>query len=359
MRDPFSWSLPLGRLFGITIRIHILFLLFVFIMWARAATDAKAYPGSGGAMLVLMLLLFFSVLLHEFGHCFAARWVDGDAREVLLWPLGGLASCEVPHTPRANFICAAGGPLVNLLLCVLVGGVLVACQLVPSFDPRPGQVWLPELYNFHDGKTMQGSLLTVAIDPAYRLETWQVLLAMFFWVNWVGLLINVLLIGYPLDGGRMFQALLWPRLGYRQSMLTAIVVGFLVMLLVGVYAIIVNELLVLCLAAFIYYGCKAEWIRLESGGEESLFGYDFSQGYTSLERDQPAAAPRKKRQNFVQRWLQRRAARKLQRAQERHEADEQRMDQLLQKILEHGKDSLTDEEQRFMKRVADKKRNQS
>ncbi len=37
-------------------------------------------------------LLFVSVLLHEFGHCFAARWVDGDATEIMIWPLGGLAS---------------------------------------------------------------------------------------------------------------------------------------------------------------------------------------------------------------------------------------------------------------------------
>ncbi len=356
MRDPFSWSLPLGRLFGITIRMHILFVVFVLGMWLRAATLWGSVGGA--AMLVIMILLFFSVLLHEFGHCFAARLVDGDAREVLLWPLGGLASCELPHTPRAHFVCAAGGPLVNLLLCTLVGGVLVAFQFVPSFDPRGNQVWVPELYNFHDGKAHAGSLLAVSLGDRLPLETWQVLLAMFFWVNWVSFLLNVVLIGFPLDGGRMFQAALWPRLGYRQSMLTAIFVGFLVMFIVGTFSIIVNEVMWFFLAVFIYFACKAEWIRLETGGEESLFGYDFSQGYTSLERDQPPPV-RKRRQNFIQRWLQRRAARKRQREEESQAADERRMDELLQKILEHGKNSLTDEEQRFMKRVADKKRNQS
>src|SRR5437762_2318190 len=216
MRDPFSYSLPIGRLFGITIRIHLLFFIFVLAMWLKAATDPKWPPGAGSAMLALLTLVFFSVLLHEFGHCFAARYVDGDAREVLLWPLGGLAACEVPHTPRANFICAAGGPLVNLGLCVIVGCILAACHFVPSFDPRWEQVWRPELYNFHEGKWLGGTLLH---ETSRGLETWQVLLAMFFWVNWFGFLLNVLLIGYPLDGGRMFQALLWPRLGYRQAML--------------------------------------------------------------------------------------------------------------------------------------------
>src|SRR5262245_59066634 len=123
MRDPFTWSLPFGRMFGITIRIHILFPIFILIMWLQAATK-KPDPGHNFAlqMLAVMGLLFISVLIHEFGHCFAARSVDGDANEVLLWPLGGLANCDVPNTPRAHFLTAAGGPLANLLLCVLAAG---------------------------------------------------------------------------------------------------------------------------------------------------------------------------------------------------------------------------------------------
>ena len=39
----------------------------------------------------LAVLFFVSVLCHELGHCFVARWVDGDATEIMMWPLGGLA----------------------------------------------------------------------------------------------------------------------------------------------------------------------------------------------------------------------------------------------------------------------------
>ena len=55
-----------------------------------------------------MGLLFFVVLLHELGHCFMARRVGGEASEVLLWPLGGLAAVDVPHSARANFLTTAG-----------------------------------------------------------------------------------------------------------------------------------------------------------------------------------------------------------------------------------------------------------
>src|SRR5205807_4688507 len=108
-----------------------------------------------------------------------------------------------------------------------------------------------------------------------------------FWDNWILFLLNVLLVGFPLDGGRMLQSVLWKYVGYRQATLVAIFVGFIVALVVGVYSIAVGEQLALCLALFIGISCWQQRVILETGGEESLFGYDFSQGYTSLERDQP------------------------------------------------------------------------
>ncbi len=139
--------------------------------------------------------------------------------------------------------------------------------------------------------------------------------------------------------------------------MAAVYAGFISALLFGVFAILGNELLALCLALFIFFACRLQWIILEGGGEDSLLGYDFSQGYTSLERDQPAPRKRRPRENVWQRWWRRRAQRKLQRQQEQREADERRMDQLLEKVQRDGLQSLTDEERRFLKRVSDKYRN--
>jgi len=356
MRDPFSWSIPLGHWFGVLVRVHFLFLLFVLVMWLRTAGKSGAQAGLD--MLVLMGLVFVSVLLHEFGHCFTARWVGGEATEVLLWPLGGLASVEVPSTPKANFLTAAGGPAVNVGLCLLATGVLLACSLRPSLNPLPDQAWSSLAYNFIDGKWMGSRYSSLAADQ--MLPYWQVLLVQFFWVNWFGFLLNVLLIGFPMDGGRMFQAALWPRLGYRESMQIAVFVGFVVMFLVGIFSLVQNELLWLCLAMYIYFACKFEWLKLEHTAEDSLFGYDFSQGYTSLEHSaerEQTERPRRKKQSFWQRFWQRRAARRMQKEQQTQLQEEQRMDQLLEKIQREGKTALTDEEQRFLKRVADKYRN--
>jgi Zn-dependent protease len=356
------WSLPLGRLFGINIRVHILFPIVAVGLILRVAfqKDIKN-PLPDGAwtdMAMLVALLFVSVLLHEFGHCFAGRFMDGDAQDILIWPLGGLAYVEVPHTPRAHLVTAAGGPLVNVVLCLVCALLLVG---VPAFGYWPplnplnfpwridgsGTVFLSQWGGGEDVRVTYQGLNIVAI-----------VLARLFWINWVLTLLNVVLPGFPLDGGRIFQSILWRWFGYRQATLAAVFAGFLTMFVVGLAAIVFNELLPLCLAVFIYVACRQEWIALESGSEEGPFGYDFSQGYTSLERDQVTAAPQPRRkQNWWQRWRQKQQAKKMQREQEVREAEERRMDELLAKVQREGMGALTEEEKRFLKRVSDRYRN--
>jgi Zn-dependent protease len=416
MRDPMTWSVPLGRYFGAVVRLHILFPIVALGLILRVAVQKDAAPGMWIEASILMGLLFVAVLLHEFGHLFGARAVDGDCQEILIWPLGGLASCEVPHTPRANFICAAAGPLVNLLLCLLCVAILATQSLLPSFKPWMNPYY-PVVYNWSEARYYgsmggRGDLLTFtgykdangqpinppadktnsflvhpdqveftkgkeAKDHPYRVVTergehesgyyvdfeqmpasragWVVLLTRFFWVNWFLFLLN-LIWAFPLDGGRLLQSVWWAWTGdYRRATLSAIFFGFIWMFIILLYALTATEqVLPLCLAFFIYVSCRRQWILLETGGEESLFGYDFSAGYTSLERDQPSGPPTppRRRQSWWQRWLQRRAARKLQRELEQREAEERRMDELLEKIQRLGRDSLTDEERRFLTRVS-------
>lgn len=362
MRDPLFLSIPLGRLFGITIRIHLLFPVVALAMILRFALKKEPAPieGTWIDVSMLVLLLFVSVLLHEFGHCFAARWVDGDATDIMMWPLGGLANVDLPHQPRAHLITAAAGPAVNLLLCI-VCGLLLAFTLDPSFQPP----WNPFVSPLRGGpKEVQ--LLADCTHGYIGLYTWSgelkavnhvwpLILARMFWINWSLFLLNVLLVCFPLDGGRIVQSLLWPHFGYRQATLWVIYAGFVMTVLVGALSIIFEEILVFCLALFIYFSCRNQLIILETGGEEGLFGYDFSQGYTSLERDQTQAVTTK-RESWWKRWRDRRAARKLQHEIETREADERRLDELLEKVQKVGMNGLTDEERRFMKRVSDRYR---
>jgi stage IV sporulation protein FB len=354
LRDALSWSFPIGQLFGIMIRVHLILPIVMVSLIARAALVKTNPAGMWQDATMLMIVMFFSVLLHEFGHCFAARFMDGEADEILMWPLGGLAFARsLPHTPSAHFVFTLGGPLVNLVLCLIAGlAIFLAFDFLPPFNP------FDPPYRLHDNR-IDIELSTWSEGVKETGNVLAIVLARVFWINWLLLLFNTVLVGLPFDGGHMLQAALWPRLGHYQSKKVAIYAGFVCAVLVGIYSIIYTEPMMAFLTIFIFVACAQEWMALESAHEDSLFGYDFSQGYTSLEKDEAPAPPKPKKQNFIQRWLAKRAAKKLQMEIEQREADERRMDDLLDKIQKHGKGSLTDEEQRFLKRVAERYKNKN
>ena len=56
MRDPFAWALPIGRIFGITVRVHILFIIFVLVMWLKSLRPEKP---DGSAIIIAAGLYIF------------------------------------------------------------------------------------------------------------------------------------------------------------------------------------------------------------------------------------------------------------------------------------------------------------
>ena len=398
MRDPMSWSIPLFRAYGIQVRLHILYILITIgLIWRAIDASPKYWVD---IVLVGVVMLFIVILLHEFGHCFAARRVDGDADEILMWPLGGLAYVRVPETPRANFVATAGGPAVNLVFCVICGVVLVAASYIPPLNPiNFGSLIDPEMHNFSDGqdyigrgdiyhrwvkegtqeritgplgqfpdggvfilKEKERGTFPVAVRVEHasiaRMPDWALWTARLFWMNWFLFLLNVLLPAFPLDGGRLFQCFIWARSDYRNGTTMACYGGYVVAALLFIVSLFVIDPLVLAMAIFIFWSSYRQLMMLEIGEGESFMGYDFSQGYTSLEKGE-APPPRPKRPGFIKRWLQARRARRLQREAEQRAADEARLDELLDKVHRLGKESLTDEERRFMERVSGRYRNRS
>jgi Zn-dependent protease len=399
MRDPMSWSVPVFRAFGIQVKVHLLFFIFTIGMFLRQV-GAKDNPVWWVDVLFFTIILLFAiVLLHEFGHCFGARHVGGDAKEVLLWPLGGLAYVDVPHNPKANFITTAAGPGVNVVICVACALGLVAGGFLPnanplanpyvsevknyrdrrvhtseyglkvyqpgSNDPVPGQVILDEMVK----KSERGLYERVTWKPedADRMAammggermiapSWVTWLNRTFYLSWMLFLFN-LIPAYPLDGGRLLQSVVWAKRDYRKGVVVAAYTGFGVAVLFLIVSIAANEALFMGLALFMLYEASMALYRLEMD-DTGPFGYDFSAGYTSLEKDEEPP-PKPKRAGWFKRWRLARAAKRLQRENEERARDDERMDQLLEKIARTGKESLTDEERRFLERMSARRRNMS
>ena len=320
----FSWAFPLFTVFGIRVKIHLLFVLMIVseLVWSLGKKDA--YSLSTPYVALGLAALFLMVLLHEFGHCFACRWVGGEANEVLLWPLGGLAFCLPPHQWRAAFITTAGGPAVNVMLAPIFGlGVLIAT----------GWNWHYVLLNpFHITAPLSG------------LGHWWTVALWWCYSTNLGLLVfNLVMPMFPLDGARMVQELLWARIGYRRSMVIAVNVGLFVAVVVAVISLTADQSRMLGLALFGGITCFFEKRKLAVYEDNGLPpGYDFSRGYKGL----PPEEPRRRREP---------GKREL-RQQRRTEELNAEVDRILAKIAATGMGSLTRKEKSVLRGETDRKR---
>lgn len=110
-----SWSIKIARLAGIPVKLHLTFLILV----AFIALSAGSLGGILSSLLMIVLL-FGSVVLHELGHALAARRYGISTRDITLLPIGGLAMLErFPDNPRQEIVIAAAGPAVSFGLAGL------------------------------------------------------------------------------------------------------------------------------------------------------------------------------------------------------------------------------------------------
>ncbi|HVR73258.1 MAG TPA: site-2 protease family protein [Planctomycetota bacterium] len=334
-------GIRVGRIRGVEVRIHWMLLVILLVQLLVNHMGRVRPPSPFSSWLVSSGALLFSILLHELGHCYAAFRLGGSAERVVLWPLGGLAYATAPQHPRAQFWLAAGGPLVNLALGLISAVVCIACR----WD------FLPYLMAGGDFRPLEAFFQ--------------------FSVLWnTFLLLPNLIWCYPLDGGRMFLAIAWMKTGsYGQAVLRTLkvsrvtaVLSLIVGLLIFVYGIVDKDFALgspllwqlswglLLVALVFFHEGKALEERLAHGEEEDgIFGYDFSRGYTSLERTATRKAGRVTLVSALREKFRERA-----RIQKREKEDEirRRVDELLAKIHDDGMESLDREERRFLEKAS-------
>src|ERR1041385_3576666 len=120
-----SWSLPILRIYGIQLRIHITFLLL--IGWLGFGYYAQGGSAVAFWRVIFVLLLFLCVVLHEFGHAIAAKSYGINTPDITLLPIGGVARMErIPEEPKQELVIAIAGPMVNVIIAaclyVVIGG---------------------------------------------------------------------------------------------------------------------------------------------------------------------------------------------------------------------------------------------
>jgi Zn-dependent protease/predicted transcriptional regulator len=234
-----NWSFEILRIRGISLRVHITFFIIV-ILSALQWSDLGG--GVGGALfgVILILLLFVCVALHELAHSLVAQHYGIPVRSITLLPLGGVAQISKnPDTPLHDLLIAVAGPLVN----VLIAGVL-AVVLGTGLH-----------LNVLAGRGL--------LNGDFNQPTWTNLLFWLLAAN-VSLALFNLIPAFPLDGGRIFRALLAMALGYPRATRIAGVVGQLLALGLGIVGILISDWVLVLIAVFIFVGAGQQTPVAES-----------------------------------------------------------------------------------------------
>jgi Zn-dependent protease/CBS domain-containing protein len=215
-----SWSLPIVRIAGIQLRIHITFLLL--IGWLAIGYYAEGGSAAAAGRVFFILLLFLCVVLHEFGHALAAKAFGINTPDITLLPIGGVARLErMPEEPKQELIIAAAGPAVNVVIAL---GIWLVIGWEPAADP-----------GVFEGPNLLMKLL--------QINVWLVLFNM--------------LPAFPMDGGRILRALLATRMSYARATQTAATVGQGFAFIFGFLGLLFNPMLIF-IALFVYIGASQE-----------------------------------------------------------------------------------------------------
>ncbi len=316
------WSFPCGTWFATHVRVSIYFPALVLVVCLRLKDLQLGLLFSG--------ILFLSVVFHEFGHIVAARRTGGSGREILVWPLGGLAFVHPADTLRSQVMTTAAGPLVNMLLCCLT---------------------LPYTWNSSHWAAAINPFELPRVDIA--ANPLQAILLFTFCANWLLTLVNLIPV-HPLDGGRLLQTVLASRLGGDVGTGWYLRVGFAVAMIGMFTGLILDSTWLVFIGAIVMTLNLLESFQMQTGDayDDSFMGYDFSQGYTSLERSGESTGEH--RPGPIKRWMQKRRDERERLSQLRDTEAEQKLDELLEKVHTAGMDSLTEAERRQLRRASDR-----
>jgi Zn-dependent protease len=321
--NPINWSFRAGRVWGIDIRVHVTFLLgAVVLLWMempqKGERTLEPFSHILGDAVATYAILFAIVLLHEFGHCWGARRTGGEADEILLWPLGGLASVNPPHDPRAHLVTTLAGPMVNVAICAVCSAILA--------------LWTGSLGAIPWNPLHPVTPVNDAIFPT-TAQNWVLRV---FGTSYFLLLINMLPV-FPFDGGRVVQACIWSRAGYRRAGEIAATTGR-----IGLGGLFTDQSwLFVMIAVFGYATCWQTRMALRDRPEYAdELGYESSGPFSGAER--PEARPR--RPGLVKRMRMRRAAAQAERERQAREQHEQSVEEVLRKVSKMGMSSLSPKE---------------
>ncbi len=345
------------------------FVLFALVTLFFAYREGQNPQAEGSAVSLTWMAVFslaallVGVIFHEVGHYYAALLLGGQMKESVLTPLGGFKPAVEPADPLRAVAVHLAGPGANLVICLLC---------------LPGL-----MFGFSSADDFFGLLNPLAPMASVTHSPWDTALKLFFWVNWVLVLVN-LIPAFPFDGGRAARAALsrlWERGGRRTAgALVARAAQFSAIGL-GLVAWLTREVpaqgaaaplwfALLLIAVFLLFSARQEPEAVVAAEEEepvprrrdghlvapwqyespddytpqfpsTAYDDEYSSGFSS---DEEATSPYG--------WLEQRREERREHDRETEAEEEERVDEILARVHEHGMSSLSPEDRELLNRVS-------
>lgn len=237
-------AIKLFTWFGIPVFLHWTFgLIFVYILWHAQANNLSVYETVW--LTGLFMALFVCVLLHEYGHALSARRYGVQTRDIVLMPIGGVARLErMPEKPMQEFIVAIAGPLVNVAIAIIL------MALIGLFaDPAHLEMLRNVLVNNSNEEVIEEANVQIPqlLQFAVNLTATNIALVLFNMIP-----------AFPMDGGRVFRALLSMRTGRPRATRIAATVGQVIALGLVAYGLMNDAFMLAILGIFVIYAARSE-----------------------------------------------------------------------------------------------------
>ena len=227
-----KWTLKLGRIGGIDVRMHFTFVLLIswvaLVHWRQGQSLVAVFLG-----VLFILAVFMCVILHEFGHALTAKRFGIKTRDIILLPIGGVARLErMPTHPLQELWVALAGPAVNVVIAI---SILIWLKLTASMEP----------------------IQTLTISSGTFLQRLMV-------VNLFLVAFNMIP-AFPMDGGRVLRAVMATRVEYGRATQIAASIGQAIAVFFGITGLFYNPMLLL-IAVFVWIGAaqEASMARMQS-----------------------------------------------------------------------------------------------
>jgi Zn-dependent protease/CBS domain-containing protein len=215
-----KYSFRIGSAWGIPIELHITFILLIAAVFALFFPDVY--------LSIVMLSLFVFVVFHELAHSVVARHYGIRVRKIVLYPIGGVSEIEeVTENPAIEWKLAIAGPLMSFLM----GGLLL----------------------------MSSQIITVGVPAEAFKQSFTTIGSFVLDLALLNLILGAfnLIPAFPMDGGRVFRALLAERINFSDATKYAAYLGRILGIVMVIAGFFYNPFLVL-IGVFIYIGASEE-----------------------------------------------------------------------------------------------------